>query len=416
MAASTIVPLSGTVNGMLRGGTPPNDLCSGALVEVLDPNTTLTRMGNSANATDDAGFGAPMVWEGFTLNQCLDVTIDLCGTAPAFANTFINLKVGCPGLTNLATASSSDLTTCVDANPTVFFPNLGAGTYYFPVIGEPGSVGPYTLNITGVPCAAPPPANDDCSGAIALTPGTTCVPVLGDCNGSIDSGVPNSCSGDVSDDIWFSFQAMDTEHTIIADPSGGYDAAIELFTGTCGALISAQCEDIAFSGQPETMDITGLTIGETYYFRVYDWYAGQPPSTTIEVCVLMAGGSGPVNDLCADVPVDQLDPGSTLNYAGTTMGATSDMDAVASSTLDDLVPKPFESPEFLEALKDALAPGGLLLYNRLADNLRDQQATQLFFEQRFLPVFPQGAYLDVGGNWILLNHKEAIKQNGRVKK
>ena len=84
--------------------------------------------------------------------------------------------------------------------------------------------------------------------------------------------------------------------------------------------------------------------------------------------------------------------------------------------LDDLVPKPFESPEFLEALKDALAPGGLLLYNRLADNLRDQQATQLFFEQRFLPVFPQGAYLDVGGNWILLNHKEAIKQNGRVKK
>lgn len=81
--------------------------------------------------------------------------------------------------------------------------------------------------------------------------------------------------------------------------------------------------------------------------------------------------------------------------------------------LDDVVPRQFESPEFLEALKDALAPGGLLLYNRLADNPRDQRATQFFFERRFLSVFPQGAYLDVGGNWMLINHREALKRARR---
>ncbi|MCO6493161.1 MAG: hypothetical protein J5I98_32375 [Phaeodactylibacter sp.] len=81
--------------------------------------------------------------------------------------------------------------------------------------------------------------------------------------------------------------------------------------------------------------------------------------------------------------------------------------------LDDVVPRQFESSEFLEALKDALAPGGLLLYNRLADNPRDQKATQHFFERRFLSVFPQGAYLDVGGNWMLVNRRAALKQASR---
>ncbi|MCO6475144.1 MAG: hypothetical protein J5I94_00915 [Phaeodactylibacter sp.] len=77
--------------------------------------------------------------------------------------------------------------------------------------------------------------------------------------------------------------------------------------------------------------------------------------------------------------------------------------------LDDVVPRPFESREFLEALKSALSPGGLLLYNRLADNDKDRRATQYFFERHFLSVFPHGAYLDVGGNWMLVNHRQALK-------
>ncbi len=78
--------------------------------------------------------------------------------------------------------------------------------------------------------------------------------------------------------------------------------------------------------------------------------------------------------------------------------------------LDDVVPRPFESPEFLEALKSALAPGGMLLYNRLADNDKDRRVTQHFFERHFLSVFPHGAYLDVGGNWMLVNHRQAVKK------
>ncbi|MBK7869815.1 MAG: fused MFS/spermidine synthase [Saprospiraceae bacterium] len=77
--------------------------------------------------------------------------------------------------------------------------------------------------------------------------------------------------------------------------------------------------------------------------------------------------------------------------------------------LDDEVPAKFESPTFLEALRDALNPGGIILFNRLAAKNSDVQRTEAFFQNQFLPVFPNGTYLDVGGNWILLNRKDLLK-------
>lgn len=71
--------------------------------------------------------------------------------------------------------------------------------------------------------------------------------------------------------------------------------------------------------------------------------------------------------------------------------------------LDDLVPKAFEQEDFLAGLKAMLNPGGLLLYNRLAATDKDKQDSRHFYENHFLSVFPQAAYLDVGGNYMLIN-------------
>lgn len=71
--------------------------------------------------------------------------------------------------------------------------------------------------------------------------------------------------------------------------------------------------------------------------------------------------------------------------------------------LDDLVPNQFESSEFLNALKGLIAENGTLLYNRLSLTDEDLENTQFFFEHQFKPVFPNGIYLDVGGNWMLMN-------------
>ncbi|MCB9273416.1 MAG: hypothetical protein H6564_05205 [Lewinellaceae bacterium] len=73
--------------------------------------------------------------------------------------------------------------------------------------------------------------------------------------------------------------------------------------------------------------------------------------------------------------------------------------------LDDVVPSQFETPEFLTALRDSLNPGGLLLYNRLAAQDDDLKKAHVFFEGPFRAAFPEGSYMDVQGNWILLNRE-----------
>ena len=71
--------------------------------------------------------------------------------------------------------------------------------------------------------------------------------------------------------------------------------------------------------------------------------------------------------------------------------------------LDDVVPAVFEEQGFLQKLKEMLSKDGLLLYNRLAANDDDVEKTKAFYENNFLPVFQKGRYLDVGGNWMLIN-------------
>ncbi|PHN00850.1 spermidine synthase [Flavilitoribacter nigricans] len=71
--------------------------------------------------------------------------------------------------------------------------------------------------------------------------------------------------------------------------------------------------------------------------------------------------------------------------------------------LDDVVPESFEQDEFLNNLKAMINPNGLLLFNRLAATTKDKRESQQFFEERFLKIFPEAAYMDVGGNYILVN-------------
>jgi len=73
--------------------------------------------------------------------------------------------------------------------------------------------------------------------------------------------------------------------------------------------------------------------------------------------------------------------------------------------LDDAIPSEFERSNFLHHLKNIITPNGLLMYNRLANTKKDKITTQYFFKKTFCEVFPDATYLDVDGNWMLLNRK-----------
>ena len=71
--------------------------------------------------------------------------------------------------------------------------------------------------------------------------------------------------------------------------------------------------------------------------------------------------------------------------------------------MDDVIPAHFQSIDYLEALRERLAPDGVLLYNCLALKPSDKAQALAFFEGNFKRVFPEGTYLDVDGNYMLVN-------------
>lgn len=177
-----------------------------------------------------------------------------------------------------------------------------------------------------------PPANDNCAGAINLTVGASCSPVVGDVNGATQT-IPaiacNTFTGVADNDVWYMFTATATTATIEVTGSADFDAVVDLRSGACNGT-NIDCADATLEGETETINAVGLSVGAVYYVRVYDYYTGLPLSTTFEICVF-GGVAAPVNDECANATV--LTMGATCTpTAGTTAAATQSIPAINCAT------------------------------------------------------------------------------------
>jgi gliding motility-associated-like protein len=156
-------------------------------------------------------------------------------------------------------------------------------------------------------------ANDECTGAITVpvNQNTNCLQtVTGSLAFATASPVANSCgataSADDNDDVWFSFTATAISHYIsllgvnYSDTPDGLSYAI--YTGSCGTLTQfGGCR--ANSSLPPNPSLNGLTIGTTYYIRVYST-GTTAVTTTFELCIGTNVGSCPTAlPLCAIQPI-----------------------------------------------------------------------------------------------------------------
>ncbi|MEO8587965.1 MAG: T9SS type A sorting domain-containing protein [Flavobacteriales bacterium] len=297
-----------------RGVLPPNDGCGTVTFEALSIDGSLTFTGDNTGATEDGDFEAgsglegfgPCVWHGFTTTECANITVAYCGTTPVFGNLGAFFARTCPATdADYITYTSGNFTDCADLNGTITWLDVPAGSYYLPVLMDLAApaVGPYTILVSAVACIAPPdpPANDDCANAIPIDVDTWCnFQYFTGAGGteSLPAITCNTFTGDAGDDVWFSFVATATDIAIGAqgaddgdgNPNTGYDAVIELFSGACGAGTSLGCADATLGNEPEEIAATGLTVGATYYVRVYDWYANPWPNHTFGFCVVEGGG------------------------------------------------------------------------------------------------------------------------------
>ncbi|MCB9168897.1 MAG: T9SS type A sorting domain-containing protein [Flavobacteriales bacterium] len=292
-----------------RGTAPVNDECSSVSPQTLNIGGTLTFAGDNTGATmtNDyesgsalEGTGLASVWHAFTISDCANVTVSYCGSTAGFADNFwIVISNACPaGDASMVFDTGHNTTECSDGLPTIHFVHLPAGTYYLPVLTDEanGIAGPYTILVSAAGCAAQP-SNDDCANAVAVTPGAWCNFTYYSSESATESmpGIDcNGFTGTANDDVWFSFVATSTTMAIGAqgaedgdgDQYSGFDAVIELFSGTCGNLTSLDCADATLSGEAEELVASGLTVGETYYVRVYDWYDGYYYLPTFGFCVV----------------------------------------------------------------------------------------------------------------------------------
>ncbi len=327
------------------GGVPANDDCSGAIAQTLPIGGSVVFNGNNTGALDTEGLGFASVWESFTITSCAFVTVSYCGTASVFENFIIGISGSCPIDAGVA-ATSNNTTDCVDGNGTIYFEYLPAGTYYYPILSEPGSEGAYTLTVSATAC---PPGY--CAASADL------------CDEYIANvsfvGINNS--SDCSDG-----PAVDYT-SISANVTQGGSYAITVTNGPA-TYVEDQVvvwidwnQDFVFSGAEETYTLTsadaqvtftgtinvpaGAALGATR-MRIRMMFTGTPaPCGTseygeVEDYTVLVGGNGPppANDLCGNVIPVSLGLGATVNFTGDNTNATSTGDAAPGSDLDPIDP------------------------------------------------------------------------------
>jgi hypothetical protein len=293
----------------LRGGGPLNDECGSVSPETLASGGSLTFTGDNTAATAagdaeagtllDVGGDTTTVWHAFTTDGCNDVAIAYCGTTTLPTSYWAILTTTCPANDDVVFFSTGNFTDCSDGNATIIWTALPAGTYYVPVRGEPSTAGPYTIVISATACPQAP-GNDECASAMVLTSGTSCVGTPFSTTGATETLPAILCADFTSPnalDVWFSFVATNATQTIGVTGFDTSDPMVELFDGTCDAPNSLACADATYpmtEGEQTSEELiqAGLTVGNTYWVRVYDWGHADVASHEFEICVVEGEGSG----------------------------------------------------------------------------------------------------------------------------
>ncbi|MEL1245310.1 choice-of-anchor L domain-containing protein [Flavobacterium sp. DGU11] len=127
--------------------------------------------------------------------------------------------------------------------------------------------------------------NDDCDTAteVEVNADVDCtVFATGTITGATGSLQEQSCITwmDIEYDVWYSFVATATTHAVnINNQVGAFFQTVIYEGADCGTLNQLACGD-------DSETISGLTIGNTYYVRVYTTFLNDPTDiTSFEICV-----------------------------------------------------------------------------------------------------------------------------------
>jgi hypothetical protein len=146
-------------------------------------------------------------------------------------------------------------------------------TYYVRAYNTNGAGSSNSFNICiGTP--PPPPVNDICSGAIALTVGGTfATNAITTTNAGAFTDGTTSCQTSRGDNVWYTVvvpaSGSVTLETQGVAGSGFTDSVLSVHSGTCGSLTSIACNDDGGIDNYSLVTVTGQTPGATLYVSVW---------------------------------------------------------------------------------------------------------------------------------------------------
>ncbi len=186
----------------------------------------------------------------------------------------------------------------------------------------------------------PPPANDECSGAIAVTvdaagagcPSPTTANNAGATGSEATNGTP-ACNNYNGGDVWYSFTApYGGKVKVVISTNNWSTAAAAIYDG-CGSSTEIDCDGVYGTGN---FTLEGMTAGNIYYLRMWDY--GNDDVGTVDFCL---------EELPCDIPTglsasNESTTGADLSW--TENGAADHWDLFIVETATGTVPDASTTP------------------------------------------------------------------------
>ena len=268
--------------------TPVNNTCDGALEilcgDIVNGDTTFATDTDEPDWCGDITIGPSNNSQGVwytILGSGKEVTLDLSGSD---FDTRVTVHTGsCGNFTCIAgdDDGGDGLDSLVSFNSEVGI------TYYVYVYGYGTSSGTFVMNVS---CVEPPEATYDiCAGALPIACGEN---VFGSTVGATNGGDPTSYCGTTPGyhGVWYTFVGDGSTYTTASTcGTASFDTKINVYSGSCNALVCEGGNDDVSGCSGFTSEVTFDTVsGTTYYILVSSYSSSSSGEGEFELTLTCA--------------------------------------------------------------------------------------------------------------------------------